>query len=101
MVALSMVTALRAATRKQRKNIPTRPSRPHAASPRGQKEISPLLPQAWSFAARARKTTLAVHPTANVTHVPIMTHHVYGRWVHRHKYSSTANPNNLPTIAPG
>jgi hypothetical protein len=43
---------------------------------------------------------LAAYPTANVTQVPIATHQVKATRDHPHKYSSIANPQIMPTIAP-
>jgi hypothetical protein len=51
----------------------------------------------WKFAAKKR---LDVHPTANVTMDPIITHQVQGICVPSHKYESTPKPQSIPTIAP-
>jgi hypothetical protein len=47
-----------------------------------------------------RHKPLAAYPTANVTQVPIATHQVKATCVPFHKYSSIANPQSMPTIAP-
>src|SRR5271157_6177771 len=58
-------------------------------------ESAKIAKRSYSFATR-----LARYPTPNVIAVPTITHHVHGTCVQPHRYSSTPNPQTIPSSAP-